>query len=186
MLAFTPDCSHFVADDCIPCRRRVFRRPGYVRQRKTLRVKFRISAWATSTEARRSHTRWPQTVARTHTGGWRLSGSISTTWVSTAEVRVIHPRHTLNDSISKDWLMFCVCRSACWKWRFISNVQASGSSAVTTWWKLNCHRRGNRLLSHRNRARSITKWVRTSLWLHHCAITKYLWSLLSQVGSGRK
>lgn len=43
-LPFTPDCSHFVADDCILCRRRVFRRPGYVRQRKTLRVKFRISA----------------------------------------------------------------------------------------------------------------------------------------------
>lgn len=39
-------------------------------------------------------------------------------------------------------------------------MQASGSSAAMTWWKLNYHHQGNRLLSHQNRAHSITKWVK--------------------------
>lgn len=43
---------------------------------------------------------------------------------------------------------------------FVSTVQASGNNAVMTWWKLNCHRQENQLLSHPNKALCITKWVR--------------------------
>lgn len=58
------------------------RRPEYEHQTKTLIVKLRTSASVTSTVARKSHTRWPRKAERTHTDGWRPSGSISMIWVS--------------------------------------------------------------------------------------------------------
>lgn len=64
----------------------VFRRPEYVHQRKTLIVKLRTFASVTITVVRRSRTRWPLTVERKHIGGWKLSGSTSTTWVSARAV----------------------------------------------------------------------------------------------------
>lgn len=45
-------------------------------------------------------------------------------------------------------------------WQFPSSLQANGSSAVTTWWRLSYHHPGNQPLSRRNRVLFTTKLVR--------------------------